>query len=180
MGRVLLHVCCAPCSAAVVEWLVADGGCPTLFFYNPNIFPNEEYELRKREIVRYAQMRGIEMIDGDYCHEYWLEQVSGHEREPERGARCLQCFKIRMLATAQLAYELGIETIATSLASSRWKSLDQIAQAGHWAAKQYPDIKFFEKNWRKDRLSERGIELLKENKFYNQRYCGCEFSVRPI
>jgi predicted adenine nucleotide alpha hydrolase (AANH) superfamily ATPase len=118
------------------------------------------------------------VIDGDYDHENWLRQVAGWEHEPERGARCLQCFKMRMLATALLANERGFEQFATTLASSRWKSLEQIAQAGHWAAAQYDGLTFMEKNWRKDGLSERRRELLKQNGFYNQRYCGCEFSMK--
>ena len=177
MQNVLLHCCCAPCSAAVIEWFLADGSRPVLFFYNPNIFPQKEYEIRKYELVRYAELQGIEIIDGDYDHDYWLQHVSGLEHEPERGARCLQCFKMRLLATAGLAYERHIAVFATSLASSRWKCLDQIAQAGRWAAAQYTGVEFLEKNWRKSGLSERRIQLLKQNAFYNQQYCGCEFSM---
>ena len=147
-----------------------------LFFYNPNIYPQAEYDIRKAELVRFAESHGVGVIDGDYNHDYWLQNVLGLEHEPERGARCLKCFKMRMLASARLAYELGITRFATSLASSRLKSLEQIAQAGHWAAKQFEGVEFWEKNWRKDGLSERRIELLNENKFYNQKYCGCEYS----
>jgi len=175
----LLHSCCAPCSAAIIERMFSEGIRPVLFFYNPNIFPETEYLLRKNEIVRYAETQGIEMIDGDYKHEEWLQKVTGFEDEPERGERCLLCFKIRLKATAQLAYERNIEAFATSLASSRWKSLKQISDAGHWAASQYAGVKFLEKNWRKDGLSERRNELLLQNGFYNQKYCGCEFSVAP-
>ena len=173
--KILLHTCCAPCSAAIIEWMLAAGICPVLFFFNPNIYPQTEYELRKAELARYAGAHGVEMIDGDYCHAHWLQYVSGFEHEPERGARCLQCFKMRMLATAKLAHEGGVARFTTSLAASRWKGLEQIAQAGHWAAAQFENVEFWEKNWRKDGLSERRIELLNINKFYNQRYCGCEF-----
>ena len=176
----ILHCCCAPCSAAIIEWLLGEGIRPVLFFYNPNIFPKAEYELRKKELKRYADVHGIEVIDGDYNHDDWLQQVAGLEHEPERGERCQQCFKMRMLVTAQLAFERGISTFATSLASSRWKSLEQIAQAGHWAAAQFTGVEFFEKNWRKNGLSERRIELLNQNAFYNQKYCGCEFSNQIV
>jgi len=151
---------------------------PVLFYYNPNIYPLEEYEIRKNECTRYAQSLGIEIIDGDYTHSDWLKSVTGMESEPERGARCMQCFRIRMQATAAKAHELNIDRFATTLASSRWKSLEQIAEAGHWAAYQYDGVEFWEKNWRKDGLSERRNQLLKENGFYNQQYCGCEFSMR--
>ena len=174
--NLILHVCCAPCSAAIIEWLLAAKIRPVVFFYNPNIHPQEEYDKRKAELVRYADKQSIEVVDGDYCHDYWLQQISGFEREQERGLRCLQCFKMRLLATAHLARERNITRFTTSLASSRWKRLDQIAQAGHWAAERYEGVEFWEKNWRKGGLSERRIELLYENKFYNQQYCGCEFS----
>jgi predicted adenine nucleotide alpha hydrolase (AANH) superfamily ATPase len=178
MKSVLLHCCCAPCSAAIIEWLLAAGIRPVLYYFNPNIFPQKEYELRKSELSRYADAQGVEVIDGDCDHDDWLQQVSGMEHEPERGARCLQCFKIRLLATAKLAHERGFDVFATSLASSRWKSLDQITQAGRWAASQYADVQFWDRNWRKNGLSERRNELIKQNAFYNQQYCGCEFSAR--
>ena len=183
-GALLLHTCCAPCSSAVIEWLLANEIRPTLFFFNPNIFPLEEYEKRKNELTRYAQKLGIEIIDGDYNHALWLEKLTGLEQEPERGKRCLQCFKIRLLATAKLAQERGFSQFATTLASSRWKSLEQINEAGHWAAAHTSPpsgglggASFFEKNWRKGGLSERRDILLAENGFYNQTYCGCEFSM---
>jgi len=178
MQTVLLHSCCAPCSAAIIEWLLATGIRPVLFYFNPNIYPQTEYNIRKAELTQFAFSQDVEVIDGDYNHEYWLQQVAGLEHEPERGARCLQCFKMRLLATARLTNERGFSQFATTLASSRWKCLDQIAQAGHWAAAQYNAVKFWEKNWRKGSLSERRNELLRENGFYNQKYCGCEFSMR--
>lgn len=156
-----------------------DNNCRfTLFFFNPNIYPEEEYLIRKTEIKRYAQQLGIPFIDGDYDHSDWLENIKGMEAEPERGQRCLTCFRIRMLRTAQKAEEEGYDMIATTLASSRWKSLEQISEAGNWATEQVPSVSFLERNWRRGGLSERRIALLKEHNFYNQPYCGCEFS-RP-
>lgn len=178
MQKLLLHTCCAPCSAAIIEWLTVNGFCPTLYYFNPNIFPRTEYDIRKEECSRYARALGLEIIDGDYDHAGWLELVSGLEREPERGKRCFVCFKMRLLATARMAQEKGFDRFATTLASSRWKNLEQIAEAGHWAAGQFEGIAFWEKNWRKEGLSERRRILLAENGFYNQQYCGCEFSRR--
>ena len=137
MENVLLHSCCAPCSAAIVEWMLAQDIRPTLYYFNPNIFPQEEYEIRKSECSRYAQKLGLEIIDGDYDHTAWLSDVAGLEDEPERGKRCLQCFKIRLLATAKLADERGFRLFTTTLASSRWKSLQQITEAGKWAAARF-------------------------------------------
>jgi predicted adenine nucleotide alpha hydrolase (AANH) superfamily ATPase len=176
--KLLLHTCCAPCSAAIIEYLLAQEIRPTLFYFNPNIFPESEYEIRKSECSRYARSLGLEIIDGDYNHALWLQNISGLEKEPERGKRCLKCFNLRLFATAQLAQEKGFDAFATTLASSRWKNLEQIAEAGNRAASHFPDVTFWEKNWRKEGLSERRQILLKENGFYNQQYCGCEFSKR--
>lgn len=178
MQSLLLHTCCAPCSAAIIEWLLANGIRPVLFYYNPNIFPLEEYNIRKEECTRYAGKSGLEIIDGDYDHAAWLEDIAGLEGQPERGERCLKCFKMRLFATARVAHERHFSRFATTLASSRWKSLKQIAEAGHWAAAQFGGLEFWENNWRKGGLSERRRILLAENGFYNQQYCGCEFSMR--
>ena len=174
--KLLLHTCCAPCSAAIIEYLLAREIRPVLFYFNPNIYPDSEYEKRKNECTRYAESLQLEIIDGDYDHQKWLLNIAGFENEPERGKRCLMCFKMRLLATAQLAYEKGLDTFATTLASSRWKDLNQITEAGNWAATQFPAVRFWDKNWRKEGLSERRRILLQTNGFYNQTYCGCEFS----
>ena len=133
---VLLHTCCAPCSSAIIEAMLKDGITPVIYYCNPNIYPLEEYEIRKNECTRYAQALGLEIVDADYDHERWLEEVKGLENEPERGGRCLKCFKVRLLRTAQYAAQRGIKVITTTLASSRWKSLDQINEAGRWACQQ--------------------------------------------
>ncbi len=186
--EVLLHACCAPCSSAIVEWLLQHGVKPTIFYYNPNIWPREEYEIRKEESKRHAESLGVRWIDGDYDHEGWLRGVCGLEGEPERGRRCEQCFTLRLIAAAKKAQELGIHYFATTLASSRWKNLDQINRAG-FAAEQSINIKhqtsdfrlhFWPQNWRKGGLQERRNQLLKEYGFYNQQYCGCEFSQPKI
>ena len=166
---------------------------PTIFYYNPNIWPRGEYEIRKNESKRHAESLGLSWIDGDYNHEQWREGVCGLENEPERGRRCEQCFTLRLVEAAKKAKELGIRYFTTTLASSRWKSLEQIERAGHQAeqmvggttfraghqAEQMVDgTTFWAQNWRKGGLYERRNQLLKEFDFYNQQYCGCEFSVR--
>ena len=188
-SEVLLHACCAPCSSAIVEWLMANGVRPTIFYYNPNIWPREEYEIRKNESKRHAESLGISWIDGDYDHDEWLQDVHGLENQPERGRRCEQCFTLRLTATAWKAKELGIGWFATTLASSRWKSLEQINRAGLIAQEtvasdgnlspltSHLSPLFWAQNWRKGGLQERRNQLLKEYGFYNQLYCGCEFSM---
>ena len=186
---VLLHACCAPCSSAIVEWLLAHKITPVIFYYNPNIYPFEEYEIRKNESKRHAESLGIRWIDADervsgdgqpcdYGHEAWLHAICGLEQEPERGKRCEQCFFLRLRQTALKAQKLGIKFFATTLASSRWKNLDQINAAG--LAAQVEGVHFWPQNWRKEGLQDRRNELLKQYNFYNQQYCGCEFSRREL
>ncbi len=183
--RVLLHACCAPCSSAIVEWLLAHQIEPVIYYFNPNIYPQEEYEIRKNESKRHAEGLGIQWIDDDYRHDIWRESVCGLENEPERGRRCERCFRMRLDAAARKAQELGIPWFATTLASSRWKNLEQINAAGEAAEKALSSasdgehkVRFWAQNWRKDGLQERRNTLLKEYGFYNQQYCGCEFSIR--
>ena len=201
-SEVLLHACCAPCSSAIVEWMLNNGVRPTIFYYNPNIWPREEYEIRKQESKRHAESLGVSWIDGDYDHEAWTDDVRRCEgteacgydvaTEPERGRRCERCFTLRLTATARKAKELGFKFFATTLASSRWKSLEQIERAGRMAEQmvngqrskvkgqwsKVNEVIFWAQNWRKDGLQERRNQLLKEYGFYTQQYCGCEFSAR--
>ena len=222
LQQVLLHACCAPCSSAIVEWMLQHDIQPTIFYFNPNIYPREEYEIRKNESKRHADSLNISWLDGDYDHQSWLQQIRGLEHEPERGARCLQCFRIRLLATALQAQALHISHFATTLASSRWKNLNQINQAGLEAQQlvastpsilplpcapssspsapspsapspsaspssvmsvaalpQHPSPLFWPQNWRKAGLQDRRNQLLRQYSFYNQLYCGCEFSLHP-
>ena len=176
--EVLLHACCAPCSSAIVEWLLLHGVRPTIYYFNPNIYPREDYEIRKQESTRHAESLGINWIDGDYNHPAWLGCVSGLEGEPERGGRCQLCFNMRLKAAAQEASRLGLRVFTTTLASSRWKSLEQIERAGQLAQELVPGTLFWAQNWRKGGLYERRNQLLREFQFYNQQYCGCEFSMR--
>ena len=175
--KVLLHTCCAPCSSAIIECLMKHGITPAIYYCNPNIYPLEEYEIRKNECSRYARSLGLEIIDADYDHEDWLREMKGLEQEPERGNRCLKCFKYRLLNTAKYAIEHDFNVITTTLASSRWKSLEQIEEAGRFTESQVPGVVFWAQNWRKGGLSERRIQIIKEYGFYNQQYCGCEFSM---
>ena len=179
-NSVLLHACCAPCSSAIVEWMLDNDVRPTIFYFNPNIYPQSEYNIRKEESKRHAESLGLQWIDGDYDHAAWRAHIKGMEEEPERGKRCLECFYCRLLATAQKARELNFTYFTTTLASSRWKSIEQITEAGQRAERAVPGTLFWAQNWRKGGLSDRRRQLLKEYGFYNQQYCGCEFSMRRL
>ena len=176
--KVLLHACCAPCSSAIVECLMNNGIQPVIFYSNSNIYPFEEYEHRLNECLRYARKWGLEIVDDVYDHAAWGGCAAGLENEPERGGRCLQCFKFRLLRAAEYASAHGFEVLTTTLASSRWKSLDQVNEAGRWACAQVQGVTWWDQNWRKGGLQERRNQIIKEEDFYNQLYCGCEYSLR--
>ena len=176
--KVLLHACCAPCSSAVVECLMDNGIRPTIFYSNSNIFPREEYDHRLNECIRYALKWGIPIVDDVYDHDDWEGCAAGLENEPERGGRCLNCFKYRLLRASRYASENGFPVLTTTLASSRWKSLEQVNAAGEWACAQVPGVAWWPQNWRKGGLQERRNEIIRSERFYNQLYCGCEYSLR--
>jgi predicted adenine nucleotide alpha hydrolase (AANH) superfamily ATPase len=177
-NKILLHSCCAPCSTALIDYLVTQNIIPTIFYYNPNIFPQGEYEIRKAENKRYTEALGLDFVDADYNHAEWKEKTWELRNEPERGKRCLNCFKIRLKTTAKYAYENGHSLFTTTLATSRWKDLEQIYQAGAYAASLFNGVTFWANNWRKNGLAVKQAQIIKEYDFYRQQYCGCEYSLR--
>ncbi len=176
--KVLLHSCCAPCSGEVMEAIHAAGIEYTIFFYNPNIHPREEYELRKSENIRFAEKHGVPFVDADYDTENWFVRAKGLEWEPERGARCTMCFDMRFERTALHAYEHGFHVITSCLGISRWKNMEQINECGERAASRYPGMSYWTYNWRKKGGAARMIEISKRENFYQQEYCGCIYSLR--
>ena len=177
--RVLLHSCCAPCSGAMIEEMAAKGLDVTVFFYNPNIHPRREYEIRKEENKAYARTRGIPFIDCDYDAESWFKRTAGMEYDPERGARCTACFDMRMEVTAAYAVEHGFGVFTTTNATSRWKDVTQVNGSGVRAASLHRGkVAFWLYNWQTDAMTLRKYEVSAEQRFYKQEYCGCSFSLR--
>lgn len=176
--KLLLHSCCAPCSGEVMEAILASDIDFSIYFYNPNIHPDREYEIRKDENIRFAEKHGIEFIDADYDRDNWFERVRGLEQEPERGIRCTVCFDMRFERTALYAHEHGFDAITSSLGISRWKDMDQINRSGVRAASRYPELIYWTYNWRKGGGSARMLEISKREHFYQQEYCGCVYSLR--
>ena len=164
--KVLLHSCCAPCSGAIVEKIHKTGIEMTIFFYNPNIYPQKEYERRKNEHVKFAKKLGVKLVDGDYDNNAWLNLTRGLEKEPERGKRCEACFKMRMKRTAKYAYDQGFKVFTSSLGISRWKDFEQVSCAGKEAARLFPNLQYWEYNWRKEKGVERMSQISKEENFY--------------
>lgn len=176
--KLLLHSCCAPCSGEVMDAVAASKIDTTIFFYNPNIHPRDEYEIRKQENMRYAEKLGMAFVDGDYDAKNWFDRTRGQEWEPERGARCTTCFDMRFEATADYAAAHGFDLIASTLGISRWKNMEKINECGERAAARHPGMLYWTFNWRKAGGSQRMLEISKREQFYQQEYCGCIYSLR--
>ena len=177
-SSLLLHSCCAPCAGEIMEAVAASEIKTTVYFYNPNIHPIQEYELRKEENKRYCQKLGFNFIDADYDKDNWFKRIKGLENEPERGERCTKCFDMRFERSALYAHENNFSLYATTLGISRWKDLDQVNNSGLRAADRYSGLNFWDFNWRKAGGSPRMIEISKREEFYQQEYCGCVYSLR--
>ena len=176
--KLLLHSCCAPCAGEIMEAVAESKIDTTVFFYNPNIHPQEEYEIRKEENIRFCEKLGFNFIDADYDKDNWFKRVKGLEDEPERGARCTQCFDMRFERSALFAQENNFKVYATTLGISRWKDMNQINSSGKRAADRYEEVKYWDFNWRKQGGASRMIEISKREEFYQQEYCGCVYSLR--
>jgi len=174
--RILLHSCCAPCSCAIIDVFLETSVVPTIFFYNPNIHPHQEYLKRKEENIRYAAKRNLSFVDGDYDAENWHIAVQSLEMEPERGKRCVVCFQKRLTATAEYAFKKDFQLFATSLAISRWKNIDQVDTCGEDAASKYPGLNYFRYPWHQ--YTHKMNAITKEEIFYKQNYCGCVYSKK--
>ena len=176
--KVLLHSCCAPCAGEIMENMARSGIDLTIFFYNPNIHPREEYEIRKNENIRFAKKMHIPFIDADYDRDNWFKRAKGMEWDPERGKRCSMCFDMRFERSALFAVENGFKIFTSSLGLSKWKNMEQINESGIRAASHYPGLIYWTYNWRKEGGSQRMYEIAKREKFYQQEYCGCVYSLR--
>lgn len=179
-GRILLHCCCAPCAADVIETLLWSEIDHEVLFYNPNIHPHGEYLRRKDELQRFAVRHGIGVVDADYESAAWFRAVRGLETEPERGARCTTCFDIRLERTASHADQHGFAAIATSLGISRWKNIRQVDECGRRAAARYAGLIYWDHNWRKLGGADRAAEIAEREQFYRQSYCGCVYSLTKL
>ncbi len=178
--KILLHACCAVCMAYPVEMLKTldkSGYEPVVWFYNPNIYPEMEYLRRRDELIRYCEEKGYEYSIGDYDTDRWRVYISGLENEPEKGARCNKCFEFRLDRAAQKAKESGIEFFTTTLTVSPHKVSKNVFTAGNNAAEKY-GVKFLAVDFKKQNGFLKTMQLAKENNFYRQQYCGCEFSIR--
>ena len=175
----LLHLCCAPCSPHPILKLKEEFDLH-LYFYNPNIHPESEYQMRLEEVEKLARLEDLPLHVGDYRSEAWFNMTKGLENEPERGARCRLCILDRLEYTARKAGELGIHRFGSALTTSPHKDSVMINEAGKHAALELVlfgyDIAFYEADFKKDDGFKISSELSKKYGFIRQDYCGCTYS----
>ena len=174
-----LHSCCAPCSSYVLEYLSAFFRI-TVFYYNPNIYPAEEYEKRVEEqknlIERLPSVYPIEFVEGAYDKERFYEMARGLEQVSEGGERCFRCYELRLRETARLAAERGFDYFTTTLTISPLKNAAKLNEIGGLLGEEYQTV-WLPSDFKKKNGYKRSIELSKEYNLYRQDYCGCVFSV---
>ena len=176
MKKLLLHSCCGPCSTHVINEL-KDRFDVTVFYFNPNIFPESEYQKRLAEQKRYAKMIGIDVIEDDWNEQEFLKLVKGHELDDEGGNRCSICFEMRLRMAAKKAKEKGFDLFATTLTVSPHKNSAVINSIGEKIASE-EQIEFLAENFKKKDGYLKSIRLSQEAGLYRQNYCGCRFSIR--
>lgn len=178
MKRLLLHSCCGPCSTQVIN-VLKDDYLITIYYYNPNIDTDEEYNHRLSEQKRFCDIIGVEVIEEEHLPEEFDCLVKGLENEKEGGARCAVCFRLRLEKTAKKAKELGYDYFGTTLTVSPHKNAEVINLIGKAIEKKY-DIAFLEGNYKKQDGYKKSIEFSKKYNLYRQNYCGCKYSRRDL
>ena len=176
--RLLLHVCCAPCSSAVLEYLTQYFSI-TLLYYNPNIAPYEEYQKREAELRRLVSqmemVHPVELLPCDYDGQAFVEAARGLEKEPEGGKRCEECFRLRLRYAAREAARLGFDYYTTTLSISPLKNAPLLNRLGEEIGAEF-GVAHLPSDFKKKNGYKRSVELSKEYSLYRQDYCGCVFS----
>ena len=180
VSTLLLHSCCAPCSSYVLEYL-SEYFAITVFYYNPNIYPDEEYVKRVQEqqdfIRRFQTVHPIAFLEGEFDKEAFYQMAKGLEDVPEGGERCFQCYELRLRESAKQAKRLGMDYFTTTLSISPMKNAAKLNEIGQRLGEEY-GVKYLLSDFKKKNGYKRSVELSKEYDMYRQDYCGCVFSMR--
>ena len=174
--KLLLHICCVGCGVYVSQVLKKEYNV-VLYYFNPNIFPKDEYDKRLEEARKISRKFNLKLITGKYDHKKWLEEVKGHEQDPEKGERCLICYRKRLEETSRMAKNKNFQYFTTTLTTSPHKLATEISRIGKELEKEN-GLKFLDKDFKKQDGFKKSSQLSRDLKLYRQDYCGCEFSVR--
>ena len=177
MKNILLHACCAPCSAYCMQKLTELGFEPVIYFYNPNIFPENEFNKRLEELKDYCNKMQYELLVEQQDSNIWYDYISGLEEEEEKGLRCDRCFELRLTMSAIKALKLDIPVFTTTLTISPHKNSKKIIEIGTSLAKKY-ELNFLDIDFKKQDGFVKTMQIAKGENFYRQNYCGCEFSIK--
>ena len=172
--KFLLHICCATCAIEAIDQL-QDKYEIVGYYYNPNIQPLAEYEKRENDVIRYLEMKNIQLIPSVYDYQSWFELTKGYEQEKEGGKRCTICYRMRLENAGEKAKELKIKNFGTTLTISPHKKASIVNKVGKDIADKY-SISFFKADFKKGDGFKRAIAKSKQENFYRQNYCGCLFS----
>ncbi len=175
--KLLVHVCCAPDALYVLE-LLKPAYEVSGYFYNPNIQPPPEYDLRLREAVRTADILGLPLLEGPRDFERWTEVTAKFKDEPEKGRRCDVCYALRLLETAGASARLGFEAFTTVMSLSPWKKAAELNRIGRMAGRRL-GVEYLEADFKKKDGFRKSVVLSREKGLYRQDYCGCLYSRRP-
>jgi len=174
--KLLLHTCCAPCSIYIIGKLSQEYDL-TVYFYNPNIFPEEEYLKRLNEVKDFCQRKKINYIEADYSSQDWFKYIEGYEHEAERGQRCDLCFNYRLGNVARYAKDNGFDLFTTSLTAGRQKNSFKVMEAARKAEDKYGS-RFLAIDFKKNFGAQINDWIAEQMSLYRQDYCGCLFSMK--
>ncbi len=174
MKKLLLHICCAPCSVYVVRKLMEEYDV-TGFFYNPNIHPEEEYKFRVDELKKISEKLNWKIIISDYDDKRWFKLVKGHEKDPERGERCTICFDMRFNKLFEYGESKGFDIVASTLSISPYKNISQINEVGFSKSRKF-NVEFLPENFKKKDGFNIGKKMSVDLGIIHQNYCGCIYS----
>lgn len=175
--KILLHACCGICSSYPISYLQEQGYEVVVYFYNPNIYPEEEYQKRLDAEKTLCSHFCCKLIEGEYETEKYYEYVKGLENEPEKGARCDKCFELRLSKAAQIANEYGIKEFTTSMVISPHKNYEKLTSIGEKIAQEY-NLNYLATNFRKNDGFLKTNQISKSLNLYRQNYCGCKFAKK--
>ncbi|RLE04274.1 MAG: hypothetical protein DRJ11_01595 [Candidatus Aminicenantes bacterium] len=176
LPKILVHICCAPDGLYVLKLLQTHYQV-TGYFYNPNIHPIEEYQLRLKETLKIGQFLQIPIICGEYEDKFWFQATAHFKNEPEKGRRCDICYALRLAKTAQVASSRNFDFFTTTLTLSPWKKAAVINHIGRMLGKKW-GINFLEADFKKKNGFKKSVELSRQYGLYRQNYCGCLYSQR--
>ena len=174
--KLLLHVCCGPCATEVIERLKNKYEV-SLFFYNPNIQPEAEYDKRLEQVKKLSEIHDIELFIHEQDDDSWFKETEGLDNEPEGGRRCEKCFGLRVETAAKFAAGHDFEAFTTTLSISPYKNHFLLKRIGNRCAGRY-GVDFIDDDFKQDKGYEKSIELSKKHNLYRQKYCGCIYSKK--